>query len=230
MSTEGLAESLAAVKGRIAAAAVAAGRTPSEVRLIAVSKTVTEAHVRAAYALGHRAFGENRVQELKGKAASLPPDCEWHLIGHLQRNKVRDAVRDASWIHSVDSVSLLQRIERIAGEEGCRPLVLIQTNVSGEETKQGVPVTGVYELVETALSCTNLECRGLMTMAPYGAAEDELRRIFRAVRQLRDDLAPRFGTSLPELSMGMSGDYETAVHEGATMVRIGTAVFGARSP
>ena len=229
MSTEELARSLAAVNERIEAAAVAAGRAPDAARLVAVSKTVGEIRVRAAYGLGQRAFGENRVQELKRKAGCLPSDCEWHLIGHLQRNKVRDAVRTATWIHSVDSIPLLQRVERIAGEEERRPRILIQANISAETTKHGVDVAAARAVLEETLVCEHLDCCGFMTMAPYGAAEGDLRRIFGALRELRDTCAAEFGRPLPELSMGMSGDYETAVAEGATLVRIGTAVFGART-
>ena len=229
MSTEELARALAAVQKRIEAAALAAGRPPDAVRLVAVSKTVGEDRVRAAYEAGQRAFGENKVQELKRKAGCLPPDCEWHLIGHLQRNKVRDAVRAATWVHSVDSVALLQRIERIADEEGRRPKILIQANISAEMSKHGLSTGGIRDVVEEALACEHLECRGLMTMAPYGAAEEDLRSIFGALRQLRDACVAELGQPLPELSMGMSGDYEIAIAEGATLVRIGTAVFGARA-
>lgn len=228
MSTENVVQSLAAVRKRITAAAVAAGRAPDAARLVAVSKTVDEEHVRAAYEAGQRAFGENRVQELKRKAEHLPVDCEWHLIGHLQQNKVRDAVRYATWIHSIDSVRLLQRVDRIAGEEGRHPFLLIQVNISAETTKHGMDLGSVRDVVEEALRCEHAECRGFMTMAPYGAAEDDLRTIFGAMRELRDACAAEFDRPLPELSMGMSGDYETAVAEGATLVRIGTAVFGAR--
>jgi pyridoxal phosphate enzyme (YggS family) len=227
MSTPTIAQRLAATNLRIAQAASAAGRDPKTVRLVAVSKTVDADAVREAYAAGQRAFGENRVQELASKMANLSADCEWHMIGHLQKNKARAAVQ-AAWIHSVDSVDLLQRIDRIAGEEGCCPNVLLQVNITGEESKSGLSPEEVPAGVELALGCGNLNCRGFMTMAEFGADEAGLRACFAGLRELRDRMANQFGTELPELSMGMSGDFEAAIAEGATLVRIGTAIFGPR--
>jgi pyridoxal phosphate enzyme (YggS family) len=227
MSTPTIAQRLAATNLRIAQVAGAASRDPQAVRLVAVSKTVDADAIREAYAAGQRAFGENRVQELADKAAVLPADCEWHMIGHLQKNKVRAAVQ-AAWIHSVDSLDLLQRIDRIAGEEGRRPNVLLQVNITGEESKSGLSPDGAVGAVELALGCANLTCKGLMTMAEFGADESGLRACFAGLRELRDRLASRFGAALPDLSMGMSGDFEAAIAEGATLVRIGTAIFGPR--
>ncbi len=228
MSNPSIEQRLAGVRERIAAAARAAGRLPETVRLVAVSKTVDAAAVGEALAAGQRAFGENRVQELAAKAAALPGDCEWHLIGHLQQNKARAAVQDAAWIHSVDSLDLLERLDRIAGEEGRRPRVLLQVNMTGEATKSGLVPEAVPAVVAAARACANLSCRGFMTMAEFEADEAALRACFGGLRRLRDEVAERCGMDLPELSMGMSGDYEIAIAEGATMVRVGTAIFGPR--
>jgi pyridoxal phosphate enzyme (YggS family) len=151
------------------------------------------------------------------------------MIGHLQANKVRPVVRHAAWIHSVDSLDLLQRIDRIAGEEGRCPAVLLEINVSGEESKFGLAPAAVPAVIEGGLACANLRLAGLMTMAPYEAPEAELRKIFGGLRTLRDSQQTSFNIALPELSMGMSGDFPIAVAEGATIVRIGTAIFGERS-
>jgi pyridoxal phosphate enzyme (YggS family) len=185
--------------------------------------------VRAAYECGQRAFGENRVQELERKHHALPEDCEWHMIGHLQSNKARIAVQNARWIHSVDSLSLIKRLDRIAAEENAAPNFLVQVNVSGEESKYGVSPEKVPRLLEGASACGSACCRGLMTMAPFGAPSVDLHRIFGDLRRLRDRLSAEFGLELPELSMGMTADFAEAIAEGATMVRIGTAVFGPRA-
>ncbi len=220
---------LADVCNRLQTACRQAGRPADQVRLIAVSKTVDAAAILAAHAAGQRRFGESRVQELVAKAAALPADCEWHLIGPLQRNKVRQAVLAADWIHTVDSLPLLDRLERLAGEEGRRPVVLVQVNVSGETTKHGCSPADAPALVAAAVRCPHLACRGLMTIAPYDADPKALAAVFADLRQLRDRLSTALGVPLPELSMGMSGDFDTAIAEGATLVRIGTAIFGARN-
>ncbi|MBN2448817.1 MAG: YggS family pyridoxal phosphate-dependent enzyme [Lentisphaeria bacterium] len=228
MPQTAIASNLAVVRGQIREAAVAAGRCPDAVRLVAVSKTVDCAAVEAAHAAGQRDFGENLVQELERKAATLSVPCVWHMIGHLQRNKVRAAVRAAAWIHSVDSVALLERIDRIAAEERQTPRVLIQVRVSGEESKTGIEPEQLPALAEQARELPHLALVGLMTMAPFHASPDDLRRIFARLRLLRDETAGRLGGDLPELSMGMSGDFREAIAEGATLVRIGTAIFGPR--
>ena len=228
MGTVSIQDNLRTVQAEIAAAAAAAGRDPATVRLVAVSKTVPPDAIAAAYAAGQRRFGENRVQELRDKIGRLPADCEWHLLGHLQGNKARQAVQSAAWLHSIDSVELLERLDRLAGEEHRRPVILLQVNISGEATKSGVDTTATALLLEAALRCPHLDCRGLMTMAPYEAPEADLRRIFGGLRELRDRLAAQFNTPLPELSMGMSGDFRSAIAAGATLVRIGTAIFGGR--
>ena len=246
------------IRQQIAESARRVGRAPESVRLVAVSKNHPAAAVLAAYAAGQRVFGENRPQELRDKRPLLPADCEWHMIGHLQSNKVRQVVQNAAWIHSVDSIDLLERLNRIAGEEmrvdgfsGSavqrlpdesvpppstvhRPLstprlrILLEINMSGEASKSGVSPEAARGLLEEALRSPHLECCGLMTMAPYAASEAELRRCFGGLRELRNRLAAEFGVPLPELSMGMSGDFGVAIEEGATLVRVGTAIFGER--
>jgi pyridoxal phosphate enzyme (YggS family) len=217
------------VKEKIAEAALKANREPDEVKLIAVSKTFPAEAVVSAYEAGQRAFGENRVLELADKKAVLPDDIEWHMIGHLQSNKALKAVENAAWIHSVDSVKLLERLERLDSEQGCRPKILLEINVSGEASKFGTDdFSMAMNLAHEAFSCENLDFKGLMTMAPFGAEENELREVFAGLRELRDRMETELGTKLPELSMGMSQDFEQAIAEGATMVRIGTAIFGKR--
>jgi len=223
-----IVERLAAIRQEIRLAAEAAGRDPSGVRLLAVSKTVDADAVRAAYDAGQRDFAENRVPELADKAEALPPECVWHLIGHLQRNKARSALAHAAWVHSVDSAALIERLEAIAAEDGRLPTILLQVNLSGEATKSGVGAAAAPALLRAALACPHLRCRGLMTMAPYAAPEETLRAVFGGLRRLRDRLQDDTGAALPELSMGMSGDFTIAIAEGATVVRVGTAIFGER--
>jgi pyridoxal phosphate enzyme (YggS family) len=219
---------LSDVNSRAAAAAVAAGRNPDDVAVIAVSKTVNRDCIRAVYDAGHRQFGENKMQELAKKAAHLPDDIEWHTIGHLQKNKVRLAVQHSDLIHSVDSVQLLRRIDTIAGELGKRQKILLQANVTGESTKHGVAEEALEDFLQTAIACANIDCLGLMTMAAFGASQQALESTFGTLRTCRDRLEKKFDILLPELSMGMSGDYEIAIAQGATLVRVGTAIFGAR--
>ncbi|HPY91507.1 MAG TPA: YggS family pyridoxal phosphate-dependent enzyme [Lentisphaeria bacterium] len=220
-------DNLKAVNERIEEALARAGRAPRTTRLLAVTKTFTPEVIQEAYRAGQRSFGENRVQELAAKAPALPPDCEWHLIGHLQRNKVRQALGFATWIHSVDSPALLERIQRLADEVGAAPKLLLEVNVSGEESKIGFAPDAV-EAALAEMPAGPAECVGLMTMAPLGADEGTLHSIFGGLRQLRDRLQDRLGMPLPELSMGMSSDLEAAIAEGATIVRVGTAIFGRR--
>ena len=230
--------SLEQIRRQMAEAALRAGRAPESVRLVAVSKFHPVETLRAAYAAGQRVFGENRPQELCEKRPQLPADCEWHMIGHLQGNKARQVVRNAAWIHSVNTVELVQRLDRIAGEEAenarretgntTRPVILLEINVSGEASKSGATPDAARRLLEEALRSPHLDCRGFMTMAPYDAPEAELRRHFGGLRELRDRLAAESGVPLPELSMGMSGDFGIAIEEGATLIRVGTAIFGGR--
>jgi pyridoxal phosphate enzyme (YggS family) len=226
------------VLGRIGRAARRAGRAPEEVTLVAVSKTHPAALVREAAAVGLRDFGENRVQEAEGKIAELKdvPGLRWHLIGHLQPNKVRKAVRLFDVIHSVDNVALVERLERICAEEGRDSLdVLVQVDLAGEETKSGATEDELPDIFEALKDCRRVRCRGLMTLPPFLEDAEQVRPFFRRLRLLRDLWIVRGESArgaLPgdarELSMGMSHDFEVAVEEGATMVRVGTSVFGAR--
>jgi len=228
MSFEHVPGNLDAVLSRIARAAERAGRSPSDVKLVAVSKTFPVAAIEAAFAAGQRAFGENRVQELAEKAPVAPEGVEWHLIGHLQTNKAAKAARLAHVIHSVDSERLL---EKIAFTEVEAPrTILLEVNVSGEASKFGVSPDGAMALAEKAAAAGNVDLAGLMTMAPFGASERELRGLFSALRGLRGRMEEALGLRLPELSMGMSSDFEEAVMEGSTIVRVGTAIFGERVP
>ncbi len=218
------------IRLRISQSALRLGRKPDEVKLVAVSKTFPVEAVIEAYNAGQRLFGENRVQEMTSKFSSLPSDIEWHLIGHLQSNKVAGAVKMTSVIHAVDSEDLIARINRIAGETGKKQKIFLEINISMEESKFGLRhEIEIFKCSECAFKAPNVDLIGLMTMAPYGAQECELRRIFSGLRELRNKIESSFSAKLPELSMGMSGDYEAAIAEGSTMVRIGTAIFGKRN-
>lgn len=216
------------VRAAIDAVACEAHRDPEEIRLLAVSKTFPAEAIRELYDAGVRIFGENRVPELEAKAAVLPDDIEWHFIGRLQSNKARKTVRLARLIHSVDSPALLERLDRVAGEEGVRPGILLEVNVSGEESKAGMSPAGLEAFARQAAACENLDFRGLMTMAPFDAEPVRIAAIFEMLQLLRDELELKLDRKLPELSMGMSGDFEIAVRHGSTIVRIGTRIFGAR--
>lgn len=221
-------DNLERVRAEIAAAALAVGRRPESVRLIAVSKTMPPAAILAAYAAGQRDFGENKVQEYSDKSPRLPADIAWHLIGHLQRNKAKPAL-GAALLHALDSDRLAERLDALALEAGlARVEFLIQVNVTGEVSKSGVVPAGLEPLLASCLRLPRLRCRGLMTMARFEADGAELHRTFAALREARDRLAQACGVPLPELSMGMSGDFREAIAEGATLVRIGTAIFGSR--
>ncbi len=223
-----IASNLAAVRERIAAAESKAGRPAGTVRLLAVSKTFPAEDVRAAFEAGQTMFGENRVQELTAKVPVLPPEIEWHLIGQLQSNKVAKAIEFADWIHSVDSERLIRRIASVAADSRRAPCILLEVN-SGEDAKSGFrDMDELKRSLEFALGESSLQIRGLMTMAAFGAPEVELRRTFAHLRDLRDSLQKEFGVAMPELSMGMSADFESAILEGSTIVRIGTAIFGGR--
>lgn len=214
----------------ISLAAQKSGRNPEEIKLVAVTKTFPPEAVMAAYEHGHRSFGENRVQELASKKELLPADIEWHLIGHLQSNKAVKAVGSCKVIHSVDSEELIRRLNRISEGGGGIQSILLEVNVSGEDTKFGIrDDEQLFRCVEVALISPHIKLEGLMTMAPFEAKDGELRKIFSAVRELRSRLEEKFYTRLPELSMGMSSDYFQAIAEGATIVRIGTAIFGKRA-
>lgn len=215
-----------AVRRQVTDAADACGRDPSDVTIVAVTKTVGVGEIRAALAAGVRDFGENRVQEFLGKYG-LFPEARWHFIGSLQTNKVKDVVGKAHLIHSVDSAKLLNHIERRAAERGVVQPVLLQVNVSGEASKHGLAIGDLPDVLAEAGHLESVEVRGLMTMAPLARAED-VRWVFRELREVRDSLRARLPdrVELEHLSMGMSGDFRVAVEEGATIVRIGRAIFG----
>ncbi len=222
-------ENLNEIRTEIANAARKAGRAPESVRLLAVSKTFPAEDVKSAYDAGQRMFGENRVQELEVKAPVLPQDIEWHLIGHLQSNKAAKAVEHASWIHSVDSVKLLSLIEKAAEKRNKTMNILLEVNISGEESKFGLrDDTEILEIAKAAQEMPYIRLRGLMTMAEIDADEKRLHETFAGLRAMRDRLEKELHITLPELSMGMSSDFPEAIAEGATIVRIGTAIFGRR--
>ena len=226
-----IADRLTEVRSRIAAAARSAGRDPSFIRLIAVSKTFPIDLIREAYAAGQRDFGENRVQEaLKKIERSADLEIRWHLLGHLQGNKVRKAGAAFATIQSVDGLELLQKLDQAAAEARATPELLIQVDVAGEATKFGAPPDAVPRLFEAAARLQAARVVGLMTLPPVPQTPEDARPWFRQVRDLRqrwlESGVPR--TMLRELSMGMSGDFEVAIQEGATMVRVGTAIFGSR--
>lgn len=226
-----IADRLTEVRARIDRAARSAGRDPASVTLVAVSKTFPVAAVRQAYEAGQRDFGENRVQEALQKiGATSDLDIRWHLLGHLQTNKARKAAPAFAMIQSVDSVELLQKLDAAAAEAGHTPDLLIQVDLAGEATKFGVPPADVPRLLEAAAVCGAARVVGLMTLPPLPERSEDARPWFRQLRDLRDGwLASGVPAAmLRQLSMGMSGDFEVAVAEGATLVRVGTAIFGER--
>ena len=227
-----IASNIAIVRERIAAAARAAGRAPDEVRLLAVSKTFSADHVRAAYAAGQRDFGENKVQEgLQKRDETAELEIRWHLIGHLQSNKVKKAAPAFAAIHAIDSVDLLRRVDQAAGEQGAAPEIYIQVDLAGEATKFGAPEADVPGIARAAVECRAARLKGLMLLPPWFDDPEQARPYFRRLRDLRDRLVVDGidRSHLRELSMGMSHDFEVAIQEGATLVRVGTAIFGKRT-
>ncbi|HWP83598.1 MAG TPA: YggS family pyridoxal phosphate-dependent enzyme [Terriglobia bacterium] len=227
-----LPDRLAVVRQRIAASAARAGRDPASVRLIAVTKTFPPEVIREAYECGLREFGENRVQEFTRKLPHLNlPEAVFHLIGHLQSNKVSPAV-EFSWVQTIDSERLARRLDAAAGAAGKKLFVLLQVRfdeLGGRDTERGgIPESGVSGLVDFTAALRHLELRGLMTLPPFTPDPEQARPYFRKLRQLRDDLRSRGYPQIQELSMGMTRDFPIAIEEGATMVRIGTALFGPR--
>jgi len=220
-----LAENLAAVRKQIENACQRVGRSSSDVKLIAVSKTHPTEVLREALKAGAAVFGENKVQEAEGKILSIGRDAaEWHLIGHLQSNKARKAVQLFDVIHTVDSVELAERLERICIEEGRESLsVFAQVDLAGEETKSGIAENDLPKLAAYLRTCERLKFDGLMIIPPFFDEPEATRPYFKRLREIRDATLPDGG-----LSMGMSGDFEVAIEEGATVVRIGTAIFGQR--
>jgi pyridoxal phosphate enzyme (YggS family) len=225
------ADRLAAVNERIAAAARRSGRNPQEVRLIAVSKTKTPQQIQPLADLGVNDFGENQIQEALGKLAQFRgTPLNWHFIGHLQSNKCKFIPGNFSWVHSVDSEKLVRRIAQAARDADAKVNLLLQVNVSADPAKHGIPSQALFPLVERLLeqASQRTPLRGLMTIGYRSASDADRRRSFATLRQLLDQCQRRFGASMTELSMGMSGDFDLAIEEGATMVRVGTALFGPR--
>ena len=224
-----LKDILEEVNARIAAAAAKSGRTATDVEIVAVTKTHGPDVVREAWEAGLRIVGENKVQEAAWKRPLAVGGPDWHLIGHLQSNKVRHALALFDFIHSVDSEKLADRIDSIAADMGASPRILLEVNVSGERSKSGMSPDQVAPLIRhIAENCPRITVEGLMTMAPFSENPEDARPYFRRLRELRDECEKSLGVGLPRLSMGMSGDYEVAVEEGATWVRLGTVLFGER--
>lgn len=223
-------ENYKAVEERVRKACERAGRKREEVTLIAVSKTKPMSMIEELLPLGVVDFGENKVQELSAKEESLPDFVRWHMIGHLQRNKVKYIVDKAYLIHSVDSLRLAETISQEAGKKGVTASVLIEVNVAGEESKYGVSPEETPELVEIISRLPNLTICGLMTIAPFVENAEENREVFRNLRKLSVDIQEKKfnNVTMSVLSMGMTGDFEVAIEEGATMVRVGTGIFGER--
>lgn len=217
-----IAANIAATQTRVAAAAQRAGRDPAAVQLIAVTKTVSPEQLAEAVAAGLSVFGESKVQEARAKIPLVTGRARWHMIGHLQTNKARDAVALFEVIHSVDSLKLAVELDKWAERAGKTQPMLLEVNVSGEASKFGLKLEDVEAAVEQMNKLPRLEVRGLMTMAPFFEEAGKARPFFRQLRELRDRLG------LMELSMGMTHDFEVAIEEGATMVRVGTAIFGER--
>jgi PLP dependent protein len=223
-----LAENLQAVLMQIAESERTSRRAAGSVELVAVSKTHPPESIRLALEAGQLLFGENRVQEAKAKMPELPARLRWHLIGHLQSNKIRQALPLFEMFHGVDSVELLEDIERIAADLGLFPRILLQVNVAGESSKFGFAPERLLSEFERMVRAERIQIEGLMTIPPLSTNPEDSRKFFVLLRQLRDRLEKEFRLSLPQLSMGMSGDYRVAVEEGSTFVRVGTAIFGER--
>lgn len=230
MNAAAIADNLAAVQERIRQAAERAGRDPATVRLVAVSKTRPPEDVEAAAQAGQRLFGENYVQELVAKTTAVTQPVEWHYIGHLQSNKVRQLAGVVTMIHSVDRLSLAEEISRQWGRLGGCCDVLVQVNVAQEATKSGITMCEAVDLVRQVAALPHLRVRGLMTMPPFFDDPEAARPFFSQLRRLAEQIraAAIPAVQLDELSMGMSGDFEVAIEEGATLVRVGTAIFGER--
>jgi PLP dependent protein len=217
-----------AIQARIATACERAGRNPEEVLLLPVSKGQSVEAIRAAANLGLDVFGESKVQEAKVKISQAPSRLKWHMIGHLQSNKCRDAVAFFQMIQSVDSLALAEELQKWADKLSKRIPILLEVNVAGEGSKYGFRPAEVVDELERINDLPRLELHGLMTIAPWTQDPEKVRPVFRKLRELNEQCSQRLGAPLPHLSMGMSGDFEIAIEEGATMVRIGTALFGPR--
>ncbi len=216
------------VRNEIAQAAQVSGRNMTDVELVAVAKTHPAEIVREAIGAGQVVFGESKVQEARAKIQLLPSNLRWHFIGHLQKNKIRHALPLFELIHSVDSLNLAQAIDRIAHEDGLHPRILLEVNVAGEGSKFGFKAATLQAELESLLTLSRLSIEGLMCIPPLAEEAEASRRYFVELRELRDALEKQFQMKLPQLSMGMTNDYSVAVEEGATLVRVGTAIFGKR--
>jgi pyridoxal phosphate enzyme (YggS family) len=226
---ENFAERLSRVQEAITAAAQRAGRPAEEVQLVAVSKTHPPEAVADAVEAGQTLFGESRVQEARAKIPASPGRARWHFIGHLQKNKIRHALPLFELFHGVDSLTLAQELDAMAGAAGLFPRILLEVNIAGESTKHGFRPAQLREQLEQLLTLERVQIDGLMTIAPFALEPEASRSHFAELRELRDRVQSEFRLPLPQLSMGMSGDYTVAVEEGATLVRVGTALFGRRS-
>jgi pyridoxal phosphate enzyme (YggS family) len=224
-----IAENLEHVRKQIAQAAAKAGRTAGEIELVTITKTHPPEKVREAIEAGQTLFGESRVQDARAKIPELPSNIRWHFVGHLQKNKIRHALPLFELFHSVDSLALAQEMDRIAADEGMRPRILLEVNVAGEGSKFGFAPDKLGEQMEALLALQRLSILGLMTIPPLANKAEASRRYFAQLRELRDRLQTEFHVDLPQLSMGMTQDFAIAVEEGATLVRVGTAIFGERS-
>ena len=226
-----LKDNFEAVEAKIQAACKRAGRKRDEVTLIAVSKTKPIPMLREAYDLGNRIFGENKVQEITDKVDALPDDISWHMIGHLQRNKVKYIIDKVELIHSVDSFRLASEIEKEAAKKGVTADILIEVNVAKEESKFGVMPEDTIELISNISNLPHIRIKGLMTIAPFVDNPEDNRIYFRRLRNLAVDIGENKSdnVTMSVLSMGMTNDYEIAIEEGATMIRVGTGLFGARN-
>src|SRR2546423_5458532 len=227
---ENVAENLERVRAQIGEAAKKSARSAGDIELVAISKTHEAEKVRAAFDAGQQLFGESRVQEARAKIPLLPSAARWHFVGRLQRNKVRHALPLFELFHSVDSLDLARDMNRIADEEGLHPRVLLEVNVAGEGSKIGFPPDILRSQMDALLELPRLTIEGLMTIPPLAPEAEASRKYFVALRELREQLAAEFQMQLPQLSMGMSDDFVVAIEEGATLIRVGTAIFGERTP
>jgi len=227
---EGISGNIEKIQQRIEAACSRCGRDPAAVRLVAVTKTVSVDKIREALAAGVTVCGENYMQEARAKIGMLPAAASWHFIGHLQSNKARQAAELFDLIHSVDSLHLAHALDKAAAAAGKLLRVLVQVNISGEQSKHGIDPRETVRLVREMSECSHVRVAGLMTIPPLLPSPEESRPYYAALRRLRDDMAGLLpgSVSLSELSMGMSADFEVAIEEGATLVRVGTAIFGTR--
>src|SRR5881394_3871734 len=224
----GVAENLERVREQIMQAAVKAGRSTSDIELVAITKTHPVEKVREAVEAGHTVFGEIRVQEARAKIPELPSNLRWHFVGHLQKNKIRHALPLFEMIHSIDSLGLAQDMNRIAEDEAMHPRVLLEVNVAGEGSKFGFQPDKLCEQMEELLSLPRLSILGLMAIPPLAEEAEASRKYFVQLHELRDRLQTEFRVDLSQLSMGMTQDFAIAIEEGATLVRVGTAIFGER--